>query len=113
MRERLFERVMLTSMHSRALKEEDIFETPTTCENKHVCLGHALKQHRKERSVIGEKYKACVLQLFNRGIADDGTIDRTKKINPITPVKLLKKKAIYEGWDKKHFNRETNKIPIV
>ena len=69
-------------------------------------LGHAQKQHRKERSVIGEKCKAHVLQLFNRGIANYGTIDRTKKISPITSMKLLKKKVIDEGWDKSNILTE-------
>ena len=88
---------MLTSIHSRTLKEEHASAAPTTLLNKHVYLGHARKQHRKERSVIGEQCEFHVLQLFNRGIADDGTIDRTNKIIPITAMKLSKKKVIYEG----------------
>ena len=96
----LFERVILTPMRSRRLKEGDVSATPTTREVKRVCLGHARKQHSKERSVVGEKCKARVLQLFNRGITDDGAIDRTKNISPMAAMKLLKKKAIDEEWDK-------------
>ena len=96
MQETIFERVMLASMHSRILKEEDAPAAPTTSLNKHVCLGHARKQHRKEISVIGEQCKVNVLQLFNICIADDGAIDRTKKISPIKAMKLLKKTVIDE-----------------
>ena len=96
LRECLFEKVILTLMHSRTLKEEDALAEPTTLLNEHVCLRHARKQHRKEISVIGEQCKVNMLQLFNIGIADDGAIDRTKKISPIKAMKLLKKTVIDE-----------------
>ena len=66
----------------------------------------------EKRSVIGENCKVNVLQLFNRGIADDGTIYRTKKISLITAMKMLKKKVIDEGWDKRNLLTEKQIISL-
>jgi len=46
------------------------------------------------------------LQLFNQGVAEDGTIDITKKVSPQTAVKLLKAKVTTDGWDKSNILTE-------
>ena len=74
--------------------------------NQHIYLGHARKQYQRERTVIGKHCKIYILQLFNQGIAEDGTIDRTKKVSPQTAVKLLKAKVTSEGWDKSNILTE-------
>ena len=43
LKDSLFDRVMLTSMHSRKKKEEDSTNITCTTSNPHVYLGHARK----------------------------------------------------------------------